>query len=177
MIRALLVFAALLVAGCSLDRAEQRDEQRVREETFTFDVPVPLLGPEGWQIHPITVTGKRTMTETRTGQVTARTEYHAPELGQALVASLRQAFPAAGLLLGAPPAPRGGLPDGAVWGPAGIGATGVAWAIAAWKNRGARRENDEAWDEKHEAACRAARAEGRLEALGGRPPANLQGGA
>jgi hypothetical protein len=162
---ALALAACAALTGCASTKAEQREEQRQREESWTFEVPIPLLAAEGWRIQPITVTGRRTITETRTGQVTAKTSFSAPELAGALAATLRQAFPALGAIMAPPAPPSGGLPESLLWGPAGIGATGIAWALAKFR----RDKTDVEWErERKEAETKAELAgyhRGRAEAL------------
>jgi len=167
--RLLLALVLAALSSCTADRAEQRDEQRTREEEWRFDLPIPVPAATGWQIVPFPVTVHRTVTETRSGVVKATTTFRAPELTGALVAALRQALPglgAVGAIMSPGPAPTGGgVPDGAIWGGSGLAATGAAWLAAKLKRDRDDREWEREMAEKVKLADAAGYQRGRADGI------------
>jgi hypothetical protein len=161
---ALALAALVFLPGCGSQRAEKREEQRTREESFRVELAIPLPGPDGWRLVPLPITGTRTTTETRSGEVRVQTTINAPELAAALGGALRQAFPAIGAIMGPPPSGPA-VPPEAMWGGAGTALTGAAWLLAKLR----RDKSDAEWEaevaEKVKLADSRGYERGRADAL------------
>ncbi len=178
----MLILAAILVAvccmgGCAVTKTTST-QHRHTTETWSGDLSIPLPKPASdgrWSVEaqPVPFTITRTINESESAESDSKTGVDPAaiaQIGGALAGSLKQAFPALGLLgqtFMGPPEPKDG---GGLMGLLEGGGAGAAIAAAGAEAlrraaKASRAREDEAWEQAQQAKIDHARSEARAQAL------------
>lgn len=167
-----LLACCLGISGCYEEKSVRQEHRTITEAwSGSITVPAPTPAADGsWSVTPTQVPFALTKTTEESSDGTTHTQSGIDpaaiaQVGGALAASLKQAFPVLGAF-SKPTEPASAWMETLLGGSAAT--TLIGGGLAALKHRQAtkvQQDNDEAWEAQKEAEKRAAAAEARLAAL------------